>query len=268
MKFSIIKISFVVLTAIVFLSACKSKKGIGTPLPTATQGKAGEVKNDYSLLFNNIKQQENNYNFLACKGECEYNDGKNTYNFDIQLEMEKGKFIFIRATYLLGIEVAKMYITPSQIQILNHLEKTNTVASYNYLKKFSSANLQFENLENLILGNALFNQTLGTTLIDSNASQYILKTLVEGASQQCFYGKNKVAKLEANQLQDAVKNQNFVVKYNQYTANGTNYYPSELAINIRAEKNLGCLMKLFNFAYEKKKDPQIRVPASYKTITY
>jgi hypothetical protein len=27
-------------------------------------------------------------------------------------------------------------------------------------------------------------------------------------------------------------------------------------------------MKLFNFAYEKKKDPQIRVPSSYKTITY
>jgi hypothetical protein len=182
--------------------------------------------------------------------------------------MEKGKFIFVRATYLLGIEVAKIYITPTQIQILNHLEKTNTVASYNYLKKFSSANLQFENLENLILGNALFSQNLGITLIDSNATQYILKTLLEGASQQCFYGKNKVAKLEANQLKDAVKNQNFEVKYNQYTANGTNYYPSELAINIRAEKNLGCLMKLFNFAYEKKKDPQIRVPASYKTITY
>ncbi|MBJ7428771.1 MAG: hypothetical protein JHD28_07440, partial [Bacteroidia bacterium] len=80
MKFSIIKISFVVLTAIVFLSACKSKKGIGTQLPTATQGKAGEVKNDYSQLFNSINEQENNYNFLACKGECEYNDGKNTYN--------------------------------------------------------------------------------------------------------------------------------------------------------------------------------------------
>jgi hypothetical protein len=267
-KFSIIKISFVVLIAIFSLSSCKSKKGIGKHLPTATHGKAGEIKNDYSQLFNNIKQQENNYNFLACKGECEYNDGKNTYNFDIQLEMEKGRFIFIRATYLLGIEVAKMYITPTQIQILNHLEKTNTVASYNYLKKFSSANLQFENLENLILGNALFSQSIGVTLIDSNATQYILKTLLEGALQQSFYGKNKVAKLEANLLQDVAKNQNFEVKYNQYTVNGTDYYPSELAINIRAEKNLGCLMKLFNFAYEKKKDPQIRVPSSYKTITY
>jgi phage anti-repressor protein len=262
-KFSIIKISFVVFTALVSLSACKTKKGIGSKLPTTS-----EVKNDYSELFISINQQETNYSYLVCKGECEYNDGNNTFNFDIQLEMEKGKFIFIRATYLLGIEVAKMYITPDQIQIVNHLEKTNTVASYNYLKKFSSANLQFENLENLILGNALFNQNLGVTSIDSNVSQYILKTLIEGATQQCFYGKNKVAKLEANQLQNAAKNRSFEVKYNKYTVNGTNYYPSELAINIRAEKNLGCVMKLFNFAYEKKKDPQIRVPASYKTINY
>jgi hypothetical protein len=182
--------------------------------------------------------------------------------------MEKGKFIFIRATYLLGIEVAKMYITPSQIQILNHLEKTNTLASYEYLKKFSSAALQFENLENMLLGNALFSQNPNITILDSNATQYILKTLLDGASQQCFYGINKIAKLEANQLEDTIKNQNLTINYNEYITNGTNYYPSQLAINIRAEKNLGCNMKLFNFAYEKKREPQIRVPASYKTISH
>jgi hypothetical protein len=103
--------------------------------------------------------------------------------------------------------------------------------------------------------------------LDSNATQYILKTILNGATQQCFYGINQIAKLSENQLADTYKNQNMEIKYNQFIANGTNYYPSELAINIRAEKNLGCIMKLFNFAFEKKKDPQIRVPASYKTIT-
>ncbi|MFA9214016.1 MAG: hypothetical protein ACEQSR_09250, partial [Candidatus Methylacidiphilales bacterium] len=88
------------------------------------------------------------------------------------------------------------------------------------------------------------------------------------AMQKCFYGKNKVAKIETNELNDLVKNQTFEVKYLQYVANGTNYYPSELAINISAEKKLSCLMKLSNFAFVKKKDPNIRVPASYKTITY
>ena len=79
---------------------------------------------------------------------------------------------------------------------------------------------------------------------------------------------NKIAKLEVNQLEDTFKNQNLSINYNEYIANGTNYYPSELAINIRAEKNLGCTMKLFNFAFEKKREPQIRVPASYKTISH
>jgi hypothetical protein len=151
---------------------------------------------------------------------------------------------------------------------LNHLEKTNTLANYDYLKKFSSAALQFENIENMFLGNALFAQNPNITLLDSNATQYILKTMLEGASQQCYYGINKIAKLEENQLEDTYKNQNLAINYKEYIANGTNYYPSELAINIRAEKNLGCTMKLFNFAFEKKKDPQIRVPASYKTISH
>jgi hypothetical protein len=120
----------------------------------------------------------------------------------------------------------------------------------------------------MFLGNALFAQNPNITLLDSNATQYILKTMLEGASQQCFYGINKIAKLEVNQLEDTFKNQNLAINYKEYTANGTTYYPSELAINIRAEKNLGCNMKLFNFAFEKKRDPQIRVPASYKTISH
>lgn len=267
MKYNIIKISGLLFIALFFVQSCKSKKNVGAKLPNEI-AKAGEVKKDNSALFNSIKQQESNYDFISCMGECEYNDGKNTYNFDIQLEMEKGKFIFFRATYLLGIEVAKMYITPTQIQILNHIEKTNTLASYEFLKKYSSAALQFENLENMLLGNALFAQNQNITLLDSNATQYILKTLLDGASQQCFYGINKIAKLEVNQLEDTFKNQNLSINYNEYIANGTNYYPSQLAINIRAEKNLGCNMKLFNFAFDKKREPQIRVPTSYKTISH
>jgi hypothetical protein len=266
-KYIIIKFSCLLFIALFFVQSCKSKKKLGEKLPNEV-AKAGELKKDNTAFFNNIKQQESNYNYISCKGECDYNDGKNSYNFDIQLEMEKGKFVFIRVTYLLGIEVAKMYITPTQIQILNHLEKTNTLASYNYLKKFSSAALQFENIENMLLGNALFSQNTNITLLDSNASQYILKTMLDGASQQCYYGINKIAKLEANELVDTYKNQNLAINYNEYIANGTNYYPSALAINIRAEKNLGCTMKLFNFAFDKKKDPQIRVPASYKTINH
>ena len=267
MKYIFIKISYLLFIALFFVQSCKSKKNVGAKLPTDI-AKAVEIKKDNSAFFNNIKQQESNYNYISCLGECEYNDGKNTYNFDIQIEMEKGQFIFFRATYLLGIEVAKMYITPTQIQILNHIEKTNTLASYDYLKKFSSAALQFENIENMFLGNALFAQNPNITLLDSNATQYILKTMLDGASQQCYYGINKIAKLEVNQLEDTFKNQNLSINYIEYIANGTNYYPSELAINIRAEKNLGCTMKLFNFAFEKKREPQIRVPASYKTISH
>jgi hypothetical protein len=267
MKF--LNLNVFIFSVILIFGACKTKKDVGSKLPqSGVTVTAGEAKNNYAELYKTIKIQESNYNYLACKGECNYNDGKNSYDFDIQLEMEKGKFIYIRATYLLGIEVAKLYITPSQIQIVNHLEKSNTIASFEYLKKLSAANLQFQNLENMILGNAIFEQNANNSNIDSTDSQYILKSMVEGAMQQCFYGKNKIAKLELCKLENEVKNQKFEIKYQEYTANGTEFYPSELAINIRAEKSLGCLMKLFNFAYEKKKDPQIRVPASYKTITY
>ena len=127
----------------VFTLSCKSKKNI---IANTKNEINNSIENNKKVIFENIKLQQSTYNYISCKGECEYNDGKNTYNFDIQLEMEKDKFIYVKATYLLGIEVARMYITPEQIQIINHFEKTNTLAKYDYLKKYSSANLAFNNI--------------------------------------------------------------------------------------------------------------------------
>lgn len=264
--FEINKTQIIVLLIITFVS-CKSKKNV-----VVNNGKDIEKTNalnkNTKAIFENINQYKSNYNYIACKGECEYSDGKNSYNFDIQIEMEKNNFIFIKATYLLGIEVARLYITPSQIQIINHFEKTNTLAQYSFLKKYSSANLTFNNIENMMLGNAIFNQNDSNSSLDSNETKYIIQTILESSLQKCEFNKNKIFKTESSQLEDLIKNQTLNIKYNQYTVNGTDYYPTEVAINIRAEKNLGCLMKLYNFAYVKKKEPQIRVPASYKTINY
>ena len=88
MKYIFIKISYLLFIALFFVQSCKSKKNVGAKLPSDI-AKAVEIKKDNSAFFNNIKQQESNYNYISCLGECEYNDGKNTYNFDIQIEMER-----------------------------------------------------------------------------------------------------------------------------------------------------------------------------------
>ncbi|MES2380805.1 MAG: DUF4292 domain-containing protein [Bacteroidota bacterium] len=267
MKYIVIKVFCLLAALLLFMSACKTKKGLGVKLPQGTSIDSTFYKNNEAFI-NNINQQQNTYNYLSCKGECEYSDGKNDYTFDISLEMEKGHFIFIKATYLLGIEVARLYITPSQIQIIDHWNKVNTLASYSFLKKYSSAPLQFENIENMLIGNALFTNTTDHTAIDSNQAQFILKTFINEVAQICYYNKGQIAKINTSLLQDSLKNQQMDIAYKQFFQNGTNYYPSELAINIRAEKNVGCSMKLFNFVFEKKRDPQIRVPNSYKTIAH
>ncbi len=268
MKYIVIK-SFGLLFLLLFLlSACKTKKAIGVKLPKVNEKDSLQSIRNKEEIINSIVQQQNTFNYLACRSECEFNDGKAGYNLDLILEMEKGKFIFLKATYLLGIEVARMLITPSQIQIVDHWNKTNTIASYSYLKRFSSAPIQFENLENLFVGNALFNPEKDLTNIDSNQTQLILKTMVTNILQTSFYNKGQVAKISSNNLQDSAKGQEIAIEYKQFFQNGTNYYPSELSINIMAEKNIGCSMKLFNFVFEKKKEPQIRVPNSYKTLTY
>ncbi len=208
MKYIAIKSFYLLCLLIVTFSSCKTKKAIGTALPKAIENDSLQGIKNKDQVINSIIQQQNSLNYLACRSECLFNDGKTDYNLDLVLEMEKGKFIYLKATYLLGIEVARMLITPSQIQIVDHWNKTNTITSYNYLKKFSSAPLQFENLENLFIGNALFKHENVLTQIDSSQNQLILKTFVSDVLQTCYYNKGQIAKISNNNLASNPNNNN------------------------------------------------------------
>jgi hypothetical protein len=56
------------------------------------------------------------------------------------------------------------------------------------------------------------------------------------------------------------------IEYTESYNHGSNSYPKEFNINIRAEKNMECRFAFDYFAFEKKKETRFVVPKNFETV--
>jgi hypothetical protein len=247
------------LSVFIFTAGCKSKKGISkTTLPEVVKPTTTQ------LLVEKIKTNENTFNYYSAKAKVHYKDHSIDQDVDVAIVMEKDKYIWMNVTALFGIEAARIKITSDSIIILNRLQRKCIIANYTYIKKMTNVDMKLQQLQNIFIGNATFNNDEILSIADTVLSNIILYTFINTQKQTAIY--NNTLKLIKNSLEDKSINRQLNIEYPNSYIVGNNAYPSEMNINIRAEKNLECKFKLSNFVFEKKKDVQFNIPGSYEII--
>ncbi len=262
-----ITIALIALTILFFLGSCKSKKSIiQQPInKITTTGNAPDANLEGALLA--INSNKNDYSYIKADAATYYNDGSSSYNLDVELVCEKDKYIWLRVTAIFGIEAARVMITPDKIQVLDRLNRKHITAGYSYLKSFTDIPLTFTQLQNLIVGNALFNATLGQSTTKNIDAEILINYIFNQNKQSNLYNATTY-KNRQSIVNDTLKNQALQIDYSNFIANGTNTYPANISINIKGEKNIACQFKLSNFAFDKKGEIQFSVPKSYQAIQY
>ena len=107
--------------------------------------------------YNRVLQHHINFNTFSGKVKVNYEgaDGKD-YEFNAFIRMEKDRIIWISINALLGIEAFRAVITPDSVKIINKLEKTVSFRSVNYLKELANFSFDFQTLQDVIIGNAIY----------------------------------------------------------------------------------------------------------------
>ncbi len=248
------------LAATFFGVGCKSKKVISIvqkPLERV-------VPSSSELLIKKIKNHENTFNYFAAKGQVSYSEKSTQQDFDVSIVMEKDKYIWMNVSVLFGIEAARIKITADSVIILDRLHRKCIIADFNYLKKISNVDLQLKQLQQIIIGNPAFDLDEKQSIVDTVLSNIIIYTIIYSQKQTSFY--NNSFYLTKNILEDKNVNRQFTVEYSNPYIHENNAYPTNVNINIRAEKNIDCKFKLSNFVFEKKKESQFSIPGNYEII--
>ncbi|SDQ15354.1 DUF4292 domain-containing protein [Flagellimonas zhangzhouensis] len=136
------KISFV-LIAVLTLGACKGTKAITGGEVDARMSTNSIIKNHYS--------NQSEFKTLSGKVKIDYTDGEDSQGVNVSLRMEKDKVIWMSAP----LGVVKAHITPEKVSFYNKLNNEYFDGDFSYLSNLLGTELDFEKVQNLLLGNAV-----------------------------------------------------------------------------------------------------------------
>lgn len=138
-----LRLLFIVVVSM-FTFSCKSKKVL-------TDGAINENLSAKAIIRTHY-QNALNFKTLTGKMRIDYSDGESSQGVAVSLRMEKDRAIWISAPF----GMVKAYITPGRVTFYNKLQNEYFDGDFAYLSKFLGTQLDFEQIQNLLLGEALF----------------------------------------------------------------------------------------------------------------
>lgn len=140
------KIIFLVVL-LLMVSACKTAKtATGIPIPSMSSNKV--VKNHYGANFENKT--------INASLKMKYDDGNMSHAVSIKMRMQKDSAIWMSGRFL-GVPIAKIYITPNSVQFYEKIGKQYFKGDFELLSNFLGTEVDFDIIQNLLLGQALTN---------------------------------------------------------------------------------------------------------------
>lgn len=206
------------------LSSCKTLK---TPTTISEPVEVKKVEVSKAVLAH--QNADFNQTTLEAKIDAHYDDGANGQNLAVKLRIEKDKTIWMSGT-ILGIPMAKILITPNRIQYYEKINKTYFDGDYSLFQQVFGVEMNFEQFQNLLLGQAFFDLNTGVVESKTNTQSFLLTPMEQNPKFDMFYRVNpKHFKLDSQEAimpnQEALK-----VAYPEYQNIDGQNIPAQIKI--------------------------------------
>lgn len=244
-------------TLLLFLASCKVNRGVvGGELDENLSAKA-IVRNHY--------QSELNFKTLSARMKIDYSDGEASQGISVSLRMEKDKSIWISAP----LGVVKAYITPNRVTFYNKLENEYFDGDFSYLSNIVGTELDFDKVQNVLLGQAIFDLRDEKLEAGISESNYQLKPVKFNELFKILYQINpKNFRMAALMLSQPVKNRLLDIQYKNYQGLANRLVPGEITIVASENTNQSQIaIEYRNLEFNKPLTFPYSIPKGFKEIT-
>lgn len=148
------------LLGVILLNGCSNKRAV-IKKPIKEKGEAFIVQQMNSHQFD--------FDFFAARFNAVLKSGHEKQAIKGQIRIRKDSAIWCSVAPLLGIEMARILITPDSVKMMNRMDHTVLLTSFDYLRRFLNKPVNFQMLQALLLGNDMpgFDQANFTASIDN-----------------------------------------------------------------------------------------------------
>jgi len=202
-----------------FLIGCKSTN-------TVTTGNSNLNLTAKQLIKENAKKSPD-FNTLAGRVKIDYTEGDNSKSTTVSFRMEKDKVIWMSK---LGF--VKALITPERVSFYNKLDNTYFDGDYAYLSDLLGTDLDFNKVQNLLLGEALYDLKDGDFEAFTQEDNYVLKPKKQPDAFELFYILNASHfKINSQQLAQSKEQRMLQIDYTSYQVVDKQTLPENIKIN-------------------------------------
>lgn len=246
---------------LLLVAACSTTKTVST-----TAGAAKELsKKDKRSFVESVSANLLDYESFSTKAKTRLSVDNKSFNSNLNIRIKKGETIWISATAFLGIEAARIKITPDRIQIINRLQSTYIDKPFEYIYNYTTRELTFQELEDLFVGNSMsfydneINQTLAL------GENYLVLGELENLDFEMKYAANYY--LQQTKLSEVNRSQSMQIDYDNYKEVDSFNVPGQVSIGLKAEKiDMNAEMVYEDVRFNQNLDFPFSVPERYKKL--
>ena len=252
------KLGYIILTIAVLVNfGCKSTKSI------VSKGELDKSLSSRQLIKEHTKTFAD-FKTLQSRVKIDYQQGDMEQSHSVNLRIEKDKTIWLSAT--LGI--VRVKITPTKVSFYNKLENEFFDGDFSYLSNILGTELDFEKVQNLLMGQALFDLREAKYDMDVMDENYQLtpKKSME-LFQTLFQIEPKNFKMAAQQLSQPLKKRLLEVNYKDYQKINKWVLPNTVLITAIDGNTKNTIdIEYRNIEFDQQISFPYKIPKGYKEI--
>lgn len=271
--------------AICFLvgaSSCKTQKNVVAPV---TADIKPMVNKSVQELQDKLDSATFNLEYINAKAAVVLINDSNEVSFNISYRSKKDSVIWISVSPLLGIEVARLMITPDSVKMLDKIHNKYEATSFESINKMLQMKVNFEIVQALLYGNFFAykkneNRFNSVYLEDSLGSQfYILSSLNKKKLKrsleekdlnkpviQDVYVNDTTYRINRVQVEDQRINKILNTEYSDFRLTDGGLFPFKSKTNITADKNIEIRIEYGKVAKAESLDFPFNIPNNYERI--
>lgn len=261
----------------IFLPSCNTKKRI------AASHAQHITKKSAIDLGAMLKKNEFRFDWIAAKFSTEFILDSSQTSFNVNLHGRKDSILWMSITApLIGIEVARAIVTKDSVKFIDRIHSEYFVGDFIYVNKLLHAELDFELLQSLLIGNSVDfyddDDKLHSTI---NDGQYVLSTIRKRKLRKVIE-KNKELKdpaqtiwLDPNTFKivrvlfnDFNQNRTFSANFDKFDKVDSLLFPYSIHYKIKAEKNVDIKIEYSKVANNNPQLFPFSIPSKYERIVY
>ena len=235
---------FTFLLLVVVIASCKTKKTV------VEQSVSKEVVVDNMAKEIIEKHYENKVDFqtVSIRSTADYEDQKQAISIGADIRIKKDEIIWINLKFF-GIPMAKALITPTRVSYYEKANSTYFDGNYSILTKMIGTDLDFQKVQNLLLGRPIDDLTKEVFIAEIVANLFQLKSKKQADIEKLFRFETVNYLLKEQFINQISKNRNVLVTYPSFTNQDNIFLPTGVTI-IANQQN------------------QVKINVEYKKITF